>query len=288
MLTEPKISIITACFNHGRYIGEMLQSVYCQTFQEFEVIIVNDGSTDNTSEILSSVTNGNVTVINTKNNGPALARNIAISHAKAPVIMNLDADDKIASDLLEKAYKIFTENENAGIVHCDAECFGARVGKFEIGDYSINNMLYSNRINSQSFFKREDWEKVGGYSDELIYGMEDWDFWLLLIELGRDVIKIPESLVFYRTYKSLPESRSGRRKTDRLKARESQLIIFQRHKNLYAAYPDAIRYFSSLEDKISGENFAVRQIKNLFFKYSQKYYWKFAGKNFFKIIRKLR
>ena len=110
MLTEPKISIITACFNHGRYIGEMLQSVYYQTFQEFEVIIVNDGSTDNTSEILSSVTNGKVTVINTKNNGPALARNIAISHAKAPVIMNLDADDKIASDLLEKAYKIFTEN----------------------------------------------------------------------------------------------------------------------------------------------------------------------------------
>jgi glycosyltransferase involved in cell wall biosynthesis len=271
---EPKISVITACYNHGRFINEMIESVLKQTFEDFEIIIVNDGSTDDTAEILNNITSKKVKILQTRNQGPAHARNIAIRHATAPLIMNLDADDKIAADLLEKANNIFTMNPNIGIVYCDAECFGAKSGKFEIGEYSLETMLFDNKITSLSFFRKEDWQEVGGYSDDLIYGLEDWDFWLLIIELGREVVKIPEKLVYYRTYKNLQESRSGRRKNDRLKLIESQIIIFHRHEKLYSAYPKAHAHFSKIERKFKNENALCRLLETWKYNYMKKYYYK--------------
>jgi glycosyltransferase involved in cell wall biosynthesis len=272
--TEPNISVITACYNHGRFITEMLESVFNQTFKEYEVIIVNDGSTDNTKEILNSIIQENVTVIHTENNGPANARNTAINIVRAPIIMNLDADDKIAPSLLEKAYKIFCSNPNAGIVHCDSECFGAKSGKFETGEYTLENMLFDNRIISQSFFKRKDWLAVGGYSGEFNDWLEDWDFWLSIIELGGEVVKIPEKLVYYRTYKHKSESLTGIGKAERMKMKEYLIKIFHRHEGLYLKHPMAWEHFSNMETKFINESFLVRTVKNQLYKYMQRYYWK--------------
>ena len=259
---DPEISVISACYNHGKYINEMIESVLNQSFQDFEVIIVNDGSDDDTRDILKKITHEKVRIIHTLNNGPAFARNLAIENARGKIIMNLDADDMIAPSLLEKAFNVFCTNSQIGIVYCDAECFGAKTGKFEIGEYTLKSMLFDNRIISLAFFRKKDWESVGGYSGELIYGLEDWDFWLLIIELGRDVVKIPEKLVYYRTYKNPDDCRSGRRKKDRMKSIRSLVTIFHRHKRLYSDYPPALQHFSRLEKKLNTENFLLRQIKN--------------------------
>lgn len=268
---EPKISVVSACFNHGRFINEMLESVYNQTFEDYEIIIVNDGSTDDTAEILRRIIDERVRIVNTENHGPAAARNTAIKLSGAPIILNLDSDDRIAPTYLEKAYRIFCDNPDAGIVHCEAECFGARSGKFEIGEYSLEKMLVSNRINSLSFFKKADWQSVGGYSGELIYGLEDWDFWLSIIELGKKVIRIPEKLVYYRTYENLYESRSGRRKLDRRKIMESYVIFFYRHQKLISRYPMALKKFTKIQRKFKKESFFARSIKNFLNGYIQKY-----------------
>lgn len=249
----------------------MLESVLSQTFQDFEIIIVNDGSTDNTAEILQKIRHEKVRIIHTENRGLSEARNTAIKEARALIIMNLDADDKIAPELLEKAYKLFYGRPNVGIVYCDVECFGAKSGKFKIGEYSLKTMLYDNRIISNSFFRKEDWNSVGGYSNELIYGLEDWDFWLMIIELGREVVKVPEKLVYYRTYKDLSECRSGRRKLDRMKILESMVIISHRHEKLISAFPGALRKFSKLEKRFRNENNIVRLVKNRLNIYIQKY-----------------
>jgi glycosyltransferase involved in cell wall biosynthesis len=259
---NPEISVITACHTHGKYINEMLDSVLAQTFQNFEIIIVNEGSTDETQGILNLITHDKIKVLHTENNGPAAARNHAIHYSKGAIIMNLDADDRISNGLLGKAYDIFTSNPDAGIVYCDAECFGAKTGRFEIGEYTPESMLFDNRIIADAFFRKKDWELAGGYSGELIYGLEDWDFWLKLIEAEKEVVKIPGETVYYRTYKNSRHSRSGRRKNDRMMMIRSLNTIFQRHKKLYARYPDAFNHFSAIEKKLDNENLIIRQIKN--------------------------
>jgi glycosyltransferase involved in cell wall biosynthesis len=269
---KPKISVVSACFNQGKFINEMVESVFSQTFNDFEIIIVNDGSTDDTEEILKAINHERVRIIHTENHGPANARNTAIKNASASIIMNLDADDKIAPDLLEKAYDIFVSRANAGIVYCDAGFFGAKSGKFNIAEYTLESMLFNNRIISLAFFRKEDWQAVSGYSGELIYGLEDWDFWLLIIELGRDVVKIPEKLVYYRTYRNNEECRSGRRKADRMKVLESMVIIFRRHKKLYSTCPRAWKHFSKLEKKFDNENSLSRLVKTSIYNNLKKYY----------------
>jgi glycosyltransferase involved in cell wall biosynthesis len=266
----PKISIITPCFNHGRYIYEMLESVFVQTFKDYEVIIVNDGSTDDTREILENIAHEKVNIIHTENRGPASARNLAIENSRAPIIMNLDADDKISPSLLEKAYHIMTTCVNTGIVYSEVERFGTLTGKFDVGEYSIEKMLYDNRIVCNAFFRKADWEKAGGFSSELIYGLEDWDFWLSVIELGREVVKIPETLVYYRAYNNPAKSRSGRIKKDRVKIQESLVNIFHRHERLYASCPKAWQYFAKIEKKLKTESFLIRRIKNYYFSYFRR------------------
>ncbi|MFA6717293.1 MAG: glycosyltransferase family A protein [Victivallales bacterium] len=263
------ISVIIACYNQGEYIEEMLESVFSQTFTDFEVIIVNDGSTDNTRKLLDRIRHPKLTVIHSGNHGPSHARNLAIAHASAEIIMNLDADDKIAPTLFEKACQVFADNPNAGIVYADVEFFGAKSGIFEL-DYSLRNMLYENRIISQAFFRREDWQITGGYCEQLRHGLEDWDFWLSILELKREPVKIPEVLIYYRVYNDWRKSRSGRLIESRGKQMDTWLTIFHRHQELFASYPEDWEKFAAHAQRIENETFLIRLLKDLYYKISRR------------------
>jgi glycosyltransferase involved in cell wall biosynthesis len=261
---EPKISVITACFNHGRYVNEMLNSLFQQNFEDFEVVIVNDGSTDDTAEILNKINDPRIKIIHTENHGPAFARNTAIIHSGAEIILNLDADDKIGPGFLQSAYDIFSSGCNAGIVYSEVVYFGAASCNFEPGDFTREAMLIENRITSIALFRKEDWKILGGYSDELIWGLEDWDLWLGIIGLGRKVVKTKGPLAFYRTYDNKAQSRSGKRKTDKNKADQSLVIIFNRHKKLYSEYPAVYKRFLRFEKKVKIKKFLDRILMNPF------------------------
>jgi len=272
MTGTPKISVITPCFNQGKHVGEMLESLFRQTFQEFEVVIVNDGSTDGTKETLDKIQNPSVRVIHTENHGPSHARNIAIEYAVAPVIFNLDADDRIAPTLLARAHDVIQSSPDFAIIYSDVELFGAKTGMFELEEFSSESMLYDNRIISEAFFHKKDWVRTGGYSSELVFGAEDWDFWLSIIELGGEVIKIPEPLVFYRTYNNPKECRSGLLKSDRIKMVKTQLQIFHRHENLYRCCPGAWDHYTRLEKRFRNEGPINRKLKNSFYKFVKYLY----------------
>jgi glycosyltransferase involved in cell wall biosynthesis len=259
-----EISVVTPCYNHGKYIPEMLGSVLNQTFQNFEVIIVNDGSTDDTRKILDGIHHEKVNIFHTKNFGPAHARNLAIKKARGEIIMNLDADDKIGPQFLEKCHDIFVKHPNAGIVYSDVEFFGAKTGPFILPVYSLDEMLQGNSIVANACFRRSDWKKTKGYSHAMTHGYEDFDFWLSIIELGRDVYQIKEPLVFYRTYLNPVESRSGRRKANSQKMKEAVVQAFQRHKKLYTKVPTAYEYFSRLENQLLSESLAIYKPKKTF------------------------
>ena len=194
----PKVSVIIPCYNQGAYVDDAVESVLNQTFQDFEIIIVNDGSTDEqTNQLLANYDRPKVKVMRTDNQGLASARNNGIEAAEGAYILPLDADDKIGKEYLAKAVKVLDEDADTGIVYCLAETFGARKGRWNIPDYSLKKMLLVNLIFCTALFRKEDWEKAGRYNPNMLYGWEDWDFWLSIIELGRRVHRLPEVLFYY-------------------------------------------------------------------------------------------
>ncbi len=195
----PLVTVVIPCYNHGKFIEESIGSVLAQTCPDFEIIVVNDGSTDPfTTTLLKELQAEKTTVVHTANQGLAEARNTGIRRARGRYILPLDADDRIAPTYLEKAVAILEADPEVGIVYCRAQLFGAADCEWQLPDYSPQAMLLDNIIFCSALFRREDWQLSGGYDPGMVYGWEDYEFWLGLLERGRKVVKIPEMLFFYR------------------------------------------------------------------------------------------
>lgn len=195
-----KVSVIIPCYNCKRYLLDAIYSVKQQTFSNWEVIVIDDGSTDEeTIEVLSQLkSDTQIKLIFQDNHGPAHARNTGISHAQGELILPLDADDTISPYYMEEAVPLFEKNTNLGIVYCRAQKFGKETGEWILPDYSEQQMAFDNIIFVSSFFKKSDWELVGGFPTYARFGVEDYAFWLRILRLGRDVYKIDKILFNYR------------------------------------------------------------------------------------------
>ena len=239
-LNSPLVSIIIPCYNQGQYLEETVDSVLAQTYNEIEIIIVNDGSTDSyTNKLLENYQRSKVRVITTKNQGLAEARNTAIAEAEGIYILPLDADDRVAATYCQRAVDIISKDTTVGIVHGETEYFGERAGLRYDPPFSLRAMLQRNIILCSSLFRREDWERVGGYNANMKHGGEDWDFWLSIIELGKEVVKIPEVMFYYRI-----RSGSMARSIDQEKFRILRRQIVKNHAQLYADhFPDPITLY---------------------------------------------
>lgn len=257
----PRVSVIIPCFNDGTYIGEAVDSVLAQTYQDFEIIIVNDGSTDpRTNDILSNYSRPKTRVIQTTNQGVARARNRAIEEASGEFILPLDADDRIKETYLEKAVKALDTAGNIGIVYCLAEFFGGETGPWQLPDFSLEGMLLGNLIFCSALFRRADWLQVGGYNPNMRYGFEDWDLWLSVIELNREVFRIPEILFSYRI-KTV--SRTTRMTEDLML--DMRVQLFSNHRQLYL---DNIR---SLFKPIVGNDLVLQNFEKLYYEAKKGY-----------------
>lgn len=195
----PKVSVVITCYNLGRYLDEAITSVLDQSYADYEIVVVDDGSTDTgTRAMFDDFQRPSVRLIRTSNEGVAAARNRGISEGTGEFILALDADDRIGPTYLEKAVAVLERQANVGIVYCEAELFGERQGKWDLPEYSLPHMLLDNQIFSAALFRREDWLTVSGYDDTMRVGWEDWDFWLRILALERRVVSLPEVLFFYR------------------------------------------------------------------------------------------
>ena len=142
----PKISIIVPCYNQAQYLDECLQSVLDQTYQDWECIIVNDGSPDNTEEVAKKWVEKDRRFIYLlkENGGVSSARNFGIEKANGEWILPLDGDDKIAEKYLELAEKEFKNSPD--IVYCDAYFFGIDDSPFNLKKFSYQELLTNNII----------------------------------------------------------------------------------------------------------------------------------------------
>ena len=139
---KSKVSIIIPCYNQGQYVDDAVSSCLAQTYDNIEIIIVNDGSTDKfTNDFLSKYQRPKTKVINKRNEGLAEARNTGINNATGKYILPLDADDKIAPTYVEKAVQIIEQDESVGIVYCLAEYFGVTLKEINIKDINGGKRL---------------------------------------------------------------------------------------------------------------------------------------------------
>lgn len=179
----PKISIIVPCYNSESTLELTLHSILNQNFEEWEAIIVNDGSSDRTEEIAMSwiLKDQRFKYFTKKNEGLGKTRNFGIEKAQGIYILPLDSDNLVDENFSRKAVCVFEKDSNIGVVHGYAEYFGEKNGLWKIDDFNLQKILVHNYIDACAIFKKELWRNVGGYDEKMPYqGHEDWEFWLAL------------------------------------------------------------------------------------------------------------
>lgn len=198
-----KVSIIVPCYSQAQYLDEALQSVWSQSFDDWECIIINDGSPDDTEGIAREwiEKDKRFKYIYQKNKGLSSARNFGIQNSKGDFILPLDADDKISPLYLSLAIKAFEEDAFLKVVYCKAKKFGDQNGPLNLKPFSLRELCNDNMIFCSALYRKRDWETVGGYDSKMTFGWEDWEFWIAILKNGGNVRMLEEVGFFYRIKK---------------------------------------------------------------------------------------
>ncbi len=198
---EPIISIIIPCYNHGHFINDALESIRVPPDIPFEIIIVDDGSTDqNTIHVLEDLRGKGYRVFTQENKGLSGARNTAISFAKGKYILPLDCDNKILANYIPYAVNFLERNSTFSIVYGNADFFGDKTGPKPTREFSLQELITGNFIDACAIFRKEAWAAIGGYDESktMRLGIEDWEFWLHLAFKGFKFHHYDEKAFLYR------------------------------------------------------------------------------------------
>ncbi len=180
MKNSDLVSIIIPCYNQAQYLEESVQSAIDQTYPNIEIIVVNDGSPDNTQEVAERLQEqypNTLRVVTQENQGLSEARNTGIRESLGEYILPLDADDLLDLKIVSKCMDAMTHN-NADIIHIDFQCFGENNNVWMSSPFSDNNISYENFLHASSLYRKEVWRKTQGYKLNMDIGYEDWEFWI--------------------------------------------------------------------------------------------------------------
>lgn len=204
----PQISVIIPAFNAELTILETIQSVRKQTFQDFELIVINDGSTDRTVELIENVKDKRLKIFSYENGGLPIARNRGILHSKAEFIAFLDADDLWTPNKLELQLTALTQHQEAGVAYSwtyfmDVNEQGQTLALRPSSPYTFEGNVYKNLLisdfihsGSNVLIRRQAINSVGEF-DPTFKSCEDWDYWLRLATRWNFVV-VPKYQIFYR------------------------------------------------------------------------------------------
>lgn len=206
----PRVSILLTCFNHIRYLPECWQGIRAQTFRDFEVIAIDDGSTDGTREWLKANAKDAKLLFNENNLGTYASLNRGLEEAKGDFIAILNDDDLWAPKKLEAQLALFERHPKVGLVHTDGgfidgegkplagSPLGFEFPRTETGN-AIIPLLYANKIiASAALVRKSCFDEVGSFNPEY-FGSGDWEMWLRIVEKW-DIGYVDEKQTFYRVH----------------------------------------------------------------------------------------
>jgi len=217
-------SIVIPCHNHGRYLNEAIEGAMAQTYRPIEVIVVDDGSTDNSAEVAGRYP---VTLVTQKNQGVGAALNHGIRVARGQYLVRLDADDKLHPAFVERCIQVLEEHAEPAFVYTWVILFGERDGIFHSKPYNLCRLKLGNYIPGTAVIRREAIEAVDGFDTSLTW-LEDWDLWLSLAERGLFGRLLPEPLLYYRQHeggsRNAPSPRIARATVRRIMLKHPRLF----------------------------------------------------------------
>jgi len=238
---HPKISIVVPCYKTELTLESTLKSVLHQNFDAWECLIINDGSPDNLENIALkySQLDSRFKYFKKKNGGLASARNYGIEKALGDFILPLDSDNEVCPDFVKKALDIGFNTPSVGVIYGDAEYFGSKQGLWKVGPFDIFKMLNENYIDACAVIRKDIFNDVGKYFEELPFqGHEDWDLWLSIIDSSYDFYYIEEITFKYRVSQN-----SMIHLFDDTMISKNYNFIKNRHRSLYS------KHFSGLYQK---------------------------------------
>lgn len=193
------ISVVIPCYNHGRYLEEAVDSVFAQTRQDFDILIVNDGSTDPaTNELLRTWNRPRTRVVHTENRGLPGARNVGIRLSEGPFVCTLDADDILAPTWFERAMEVLEADADVAFVSHWLRTFGDEEWEWTPERCDLPSLLDMNTVNGAAVARRAVLEEVGLYDESWRDGCEDWELWIRVVERGHRGVIVPDFLFNYR------------------------------------------------------------------------------------------
>lgn len=217
----PLVSVIVPAHNSEAYLRDTLRSVEDQTCADWEIVAVDDGSSDATWSLLTAAGPRVTALRNERAVGPAAARNLALTRARGEYVVFLDADDLLAPDYLESQLAVLHRARDAGrrvgVVTCDARLLDD--GQYAEHTYldlladrdaplTLDALLDRNTIYIGSLVPRTVGEEVGWFDEEL-FGTEDFGLWIKILERGYEAIRNPAVLAVYRRHTGSVSSNIG-------------------------------------------------------------------------------
>ncbi len=206
------ISVIVPCYNQGIYLKETIQSALASTYRPLEIIIINDGSTDDSLELarVLEAQHPEVRVLDQANSGVTKARNSGIAAAQGEYILPLDGDDLISNTYIEKGIAVLSMRPEVKVVYCQAEKFSTTTRKpWKLKPFSLQQLAKDNMIFVSALFRKTDALAVRGFSEDMQLGREDWEFWIKLLKNGGEVVQLPEVGFFYRLTPTSKRKKTG-------------------------------------------------------------------------------
>ena len=240
----PQFSVVTSVYNGEDYLEQCIDSVLSQTFKDFEYIILNNGSTDRTREILSQYADPRLRIIHQENLGVPRSLNKGVSLCQAEFIARLDADDYVYPNWLEKHFDFLSENKD--VVLCSSRFEELIDGKlypqsfpFLENDNEIRKSLgFMNPIaHSLSITRKPSFVKAGGYDPKLVIA-HDYDLWIRLLEIGKGH-NLNQTLGVHRTHDG-----SYSMKKERIMIKEAFRVQWRAYKILGGSFWKMVRSLS--------------------------------------------
>ncbi|MEA4937157.1 MAG: glycosyltransferase family 2 protein [Paludibacter sp.] len=198
-MEHPLVSVIIPIYNMEDYLAETIESVMKSDFSDFELILMDDGSTDSSAAISKSYADNDprIRFFTQENGGASTARNNAIKVARGSFILPVDADNLISHNFIRLAAEVLTRDNTIKVVSSEAEFIGNKSGKWKFPPFNKKVLARKNLIDNCAMYRKSDWEACGGYCNEIL-GREDWDFWISMFKSGGEFLRLPITGLYYR------------------------------------------------------------------------------------------